>query len=184
MQPTKAIIIGGLEAGIDVARFGDDETVITLRHGLAVTQIKRLKGKRGYEICDEFENMVGDEIYTVKVDDTGVGGAVTDELHRRNKHIVVPVNNGQNAMNKEKYSNAVNEMWFEFAAIIDTVQLPNDAELAQQLGSRRYKFDTSGRRVIEDRASFKKRFGKSPDMSDSLLLAYYNFRPTAGVFFF
>lgn len=171
-------------AGIDVARFGDDQTVITIRKGLKVIKLETYRGLRGYEIVDRFDSLCDGFNCIVKVDDTGVGGAVTDELHRRGRHTVVPVNNGQNAMDQDKYSNAINEMWFEFAKMIDEVSIPNDPELIQQLSSRRYTFDKAGRRCIEDKASFKKRFGKSPDLADSLLLCFYNHMSNVSVSFF
>lgn len=185
----KADTSGRIEVGVDVARFGDDTTEIYIRKGLQIVKHQTLIKKRTYEIADEIAYLLEEyqdangNCYDIpiKVDDTGVGGGVTDDLIRRNKYLVVPVNNGEKAVNPDKYTNAINEMWFEFGAIIDTVGLPEDHELSQQLASRRYKFDSSGRRCVEDKGSFKKRYGRSPDKADALLLCFYN--PTGNVYF-
>lgn len=183
---------GPIELGIDVARFGSDKTTIYKRRGMKLLDFVVLNHKRSFEIVDQaylmLENYPDDEVIHIKVDDTGVGGGVTDEFVRRSgddrykkKYNPTPVNNGSNAKNPNKYVNAINEMWFEFNDIIELVELPNDPELKQQLAGRRYKFDSSGRRVIESKDDFKKRYGVSPDKADGLLLCFYVFYRDSGI---
>lgn len=171
---------GAKEMGVDVARFGDDRTQLYLRHGLKIIGHKTLTKLRTYEVADHavaLANDKGEEKTRYRVDDTGVGGGVTDELHKQEKN-VVPINNGSAAKNPNKYPNAISEMWFEFAEMIDQVELPYDPELLRELCSREYKFDKQGRRVVESKDDFKKRYGRSPDKADSLLLCFYNRQPS------
>jgi hypothetical protein len=96
------------------------------------------------------------------------------------------INFGGSAKDKDKYPNTISEMWFEFKELIDKeeIQIPDDRELLQQLTSRRYTFDTRGRRIVESKDDFKKRYGKSPDKADALLLCFYNNYSTIGISFF
>lgn len=165
---------GGIEIGVDVARFGDDRTVLFKRQGLKILAWKTFTKLRTTETAARVVEMIGDhKEVTVKVDDSGVGGGVTDELYRLGVS-VVPVNNGANAMNPDKYPNAISEQWFEFAKIIDQVQIPNDPQILKELCGRSYGFDKKARRQVESKDEFKKRYGRSPDLADALLLCFYS----------
>jgi hypothetical protein len=87
------------------------------------------------------------------VDDTGVGGGVTFALRRLGAK-VIPIHFRGSPKNKDKYDTVADEMWFEFP--IDEVSIPDDPEL-----------------MVESKKLFKKRFCRSPDKADALLLAYY-----------
>lgn len=166
---------GAFEVGVDVARFGSDRTTIFKRHGFKTLLYKVFKGLRTTETANHAEDIAGDQKYmtTFKVDDTGVGGGVTDNLVK-NDMLVAPVNNNQQAMNHDKYADAISEMWFEFAKILDDIEIPNDPELLKELCGREYTFDKKGRKQVESKDKFKKRYGKSPDLADGLLLCFYN----------
>jgi hypothetical protein len=43
----------------------------------------------------------------------------------------------------------------------------------QELSGRQYVYTNKDQRKIESKADFKKRYGKSPDSADALLLAFY-----------
>ncbi|MDR1412218.1 MAG: hypothetical protein LBI91_08425, partial [Spirochaetaceae bacterium] len=111
-----------------------------------------------------------DSSVPIKVDDTGVGGGVTDSLRRLGAK-AVPVNFGGAPKDKNKYDTAADEMWFEFP--IEDVSIPDDPDLMTELSGRLYDYDKQGRRKVESKKLFKERFGKSPDKADALLLAYY-----------
>jgi len=164
---------GKVFIGVDVARFGDDTTVIYKRKGLKVIQAKEMQKKDTVVVANEASAM-GDLEATYNVDDTGVGGGVSDNLVHKG-HMVNMVNNGGVPMDKDKYPNVISEMWFMFADLLESqeIEIPDDRELMQQLTMRRYKFDTKGRRCVESKDDFKKRYGHSPDKADALLLCFY-----------
>lgn len=75
--------------GVDVARFGDDSSVIYYRHGNKVYEPISLKANRVDEIADKIIELCGtlqqqlqvpDVI--INVDETGIGGGVVDCLIR------------------------------------------------------------------------------------------------------
>jgi phage terminase large subunit len=183
--------IGGLEEGVDVARFGDDKTVITVRRGFKVLIQKEYSKLRTYEVAEEAIFLLneykkdGEDIKQcpIKVDDTGVGGGVTDELFKQG-YLAIPVNNAQKAKNEDKYDCAITEMFYDLKEIIDEIEIPNDQGLLRELTTRQYTYDKKGRKVVESKDKYKARYKKSPDKGDSLLLCFYSMYSTASITFF
>lgn len=163
---------GAYEIGVDVARFGDDLTVMYKRHGLKVIDKREFAGQDTQRTAMEAWDLAGrDESVHIKVDDTGVGGGVTDRLNELGAH-VIPVNNGGSPHDKDMYASVADEMWFDFP--VNEADIPDDPVLMQELAGRQYDYDTKGRRKIEPKKEFKKRIGRSPDRADALLLTFYN----------
>ena len=144
--------------GCDVARFGDDRTVIYMRKGLKIVDSRTLRKADTVEVAQEIMTMAGDKKPRINIDDTGVGGGVTDHLMHKGYN-VNPVNFGSNAIDNDKFANTISEMWFHFKDIIDTVQLPDDTTLMEELTDRYYSFDTKERKKIESKDDYKKRNG-------------------------
>jgi phage terminase large subunit len=159
------------EIGVDVARFGDDNTDMYRRRGAKTIAHESYSKKDTVFVANAAWELAGRDMNVViKVDDTGVGGGVTDNLRRLGAN-VVPVNFGGSPKNKKKYDTVADEMWFEFP--IAEAGIPNDPKLLQELGGRLYDYDKIGRRKVEPKKKFKERFGRSPDRADALLLCYY-----------
>lgn len=186
-----------LSIGCDVARFGDDSTVITPRIGMKVFDQQK------YSKNDTMET-VGNIIATyrkyqdaypqiaecrVKVDDTGVGGGVTDRLIEVAKDgglpiTVIPVNNGSSATD-DFYYNLGSQLWGNLKELLEksmsatmqgkppVLQLPKSEELTKQLISRKYKMSSTGKIQLERKEDMKKRGLESPDCADSLTLCLY-----------
>jgi phage terminase large subunit len=163
---------GVIEIGVDVARFGDDTTQIYKRHGLKVIADRSWIGQDTMRTAKEAWALANeDPSIIIKVDDTGVGGGVSDRLKELGASIR-RINFGGVAKNMNKYKSCADEMWFEFP--IEYAQIPNDQDLMQQLSGRLYDFEPgSNRRIVESKKDYKKRFGKSPDKADALLLCFY-----------
>lgn len=171
---------GQKEGGIDVARGGADDTTFWNRKGLEVTDwriipSKELPPKERLEyLADEAEIFYDyDKKMRIKIDDTGVGGGLTDIMQRR-KYNIVPVNFQERAIEEDKYPNAISEMWFEVASVIHEIACPEIERLKKELVNRRHlSLDKKGRRVVESKDDYKKRGFPSPDMADGFLLAFY-----------
>lgn len=165
---------GATEIGVDVARMGNDRSVLTKRHGLKLTETKSFTKLRTTDLCDRIEEFAKyDKEVIIKIDDTGVGGGVTDEMMKRG-YSVIPVNFGSKANDPDKYPNLISEAWFYLASIIDTIQLDLDDELLMELTSRQWKMDSAGRRRVESKDDYKKRGFRSPDLADALIMCFYS----------
>ncbi len=162
---------GGSVTGADIARFGTDRTVFIRREGFKVQEVKVLSGKDTQEVARQLKDFANGG--KINVDDTGVGGGVTDKL-RDMGVIVGAVNFGAAAQDKKKYPDIISEMWFNLAGMIGKISLPYNQDLLEELTSRHYKYTQDERRKVESKDEYKKRTGrKSPDLADALILSFY-----------
>ena len=163
---------GVIEIGVDVARMGGDRTVFWKRKGLKTLDFKVYKGLRTTEVCDKLEMFCdSDKEVTIKVDDTGVGGGVTDEMLKR-EYNVIAINFGGLAGDKDKYPNWISEAWFNLAEIIDDIELPFNSDLLMELSTRQWSQDVKGKRRVESKNEYKKRGFNSPDLADACIICY------------
>lgn len=169
--------VGAVEVGVDVARMGSDRSVLKKRKGMKLIDTKIYTKLRIPDLCDRIEEFVEyDKTIAIKVDDTGVGGGVTDELLKRGYN-VIPINFGAKADDPDKYPNVISEAWFYLASIIDHISLPEDADELMELTSRQWKMDSAGRRRVESKDDYKKRGFRSPDLADATILCFYEASP-------
>ena len=163
---------GVVELGIDVARFGDDRSVIYKRQGIKIIGSKTFQGADTQLVARAAWDMVGrDPSVLIKVDDDGVGGGVTDKLRDMGAK-VLPVHNGGKPADAKRYTTCADEQWFTLP--IDRIDIPDDPDLMQELAGRQYRYTPDDRRKIESKADFKKRYGRSPDKADAMLLCFYS----------
>jgi phage terminase large subunit len=167
----------------DVARFGDDETVIATRHG---AQIRIREHYHGRDLMQTVGHvirawkMLAEEAGAhprIVIDDTGVGGGVTDRL-RELGYTVTPFNGGNRSYTGD-YPNRRSEAWFAFAEALPGLDLDGDDQLAADLTSPTYKLDSQGRRVVEPKGETKKRLGRSPDRADAALMTLVSPTPVS-----
>lgn len=165
---------GAIEIGVDVARLGSDRTVFKKRKGMQIKGTKILTKRRTNEVCDELEVFASfNKNIVIKIDDTGVGGGVTDQMLARGYNVIA-INFGEKAKDPNKYPNLISEAWFEFSELINQIGLNGyDSDLLTELSNREWSMDSKGRRAVESKDSYKKRGFRSPDLADSLMLAFY-----------
>lgn len=163
---------GVIEIGVDVARMGSDRTIFWKRKGLKTTHTKELTKTRTPDICDNLEQFADfNKELLIKVDDTGVGGGVTDEMLKRGYNIEA-INFGGVAGDNDKYPNWISEAWFYFESILDQVELPMDSDLLMELSTRGWAQDNKGKRRVESKNDYKKRGFRSPDKADACIICY------------
>ena len=160
--------------GVDVARFGDDRTVLQPRQGLATFEPTIINGYDTNEVVGEVVNMINlynpDAVFI----DGGGGQGVIDNLHRLGyRDIVIEVQFGSKALNPKKYVNKRAGMWFGIAEWLKSGgALPNCVELDTSLVAPTYKYDMQGRKQLEKKENIKDRTGSSPDPADALALTF------------
>ncbi len=162
--------------GLDVARFGGDNSALCKRQGITVLDIKTFKSMDLMQLCgavkaeydtSTFENKPQE----ILVDVIGLGSGVVDRLAEQNLP-VRGVNVAEAPSTKKNYLNLRAELWF---AIKDWLaqrdcRLPNNDELASELAAPQYKYTSSGKIKIESKDEMRKRGIKSPDKADALAL--------------
>lgn len=159
--------------GVDVARFGDDRTVIFPRQGLCASDHPIiLRNADTHEIAGQvarkFDDWQADHIF---VDDTGGWGAGTIDALIRLGYPVTPVNSSAKAFNP-RYMNKRAEMHFEGAEWVKKGgSLPDLTELVREATAATYFFNAGRLQVIE-KDMIKKVIGCSPDLWDAFLLTF------------
>lgn len=163
---------GAEVAGVDVARMGDDRSVLWKRKGLKTTGTRVFQKLRTTELCDQIEQFVDfNKELEIRIDDTGVGGGVTDEMTKRGYNVIA-INFGGDAGDKDKYPNWISEAWFHMAEIMPTCELPYDSDLLMELSTRQWMQDNKGKRKVESKGDYKKRGFRSPDIADACIICY------------
>lgn len=165
--------------GVDIARYGNDRTALADRWGDTVWNIETWRHASIPETARRIRDYASRVNATaVNVDDTGVGGGVTDLLREWGVP-VVGVNFAQRAKRPDLYPSAASEMWFDFAdrvvrrELLVYTGMDMLPELFGELTGRGWKLDTRGRRAVEAKAAFKAVASMSPDLADAVLLACY-----------
>lgn len=164
---------GAIEIGADIARMGNDRTEFVKRKGHKEIGRVTFSKLRTTEVCDQLEAFAeNDKTVLIKVDDTGVGGGVTDEMMKRGYNVMA-INFGSKAMDSDKYPNLISEAWFYMQQIIRDIQLLQDNDLLMELSNRAWVMDSKGRRGVEGKDAYKKRGYRSPDKADATILCFY-----------
>jgi len=164
---------------VDVARFGEDETVFTIIQSQNIRQwcqiyqytwrdkpLTEVVGKT-LDLCREFKPDL------VVIDDTGMGGGVTDRLSEQRKTPEAFIGNAKPT--NELYENKRSEGFFKMQEFFNKgeIKIINDPVLQEQLLSIRYKFRSSGKKAIVSKDEMRKDGFKSPDRADALMMALY-----------
>jgi hypothetical protein len=154
--------------GVDVARFGDDRTVLFARQGLRTWQPAVMRNADTAEIAARVATVVARHAIDVTlVDDTGHWGhGVLDQL-RVAGIPCIPLNYAAKAIDA-RYKNRRVEMWLRMADWVKRGgRLPDAPELIAELTTPTYTF-AHGQFVLEEKDQVKKRLGRSPDLADAL----------------
>jgi len=171
-----------LYIGADIARFGKDKTVIYVLRGKKVEECVSYDGKdTGFTIgeiqrlCEKYKSVLA-----VGIDDTGVGGGVTDGLRGFQTSLgvepgIVGLNFGSKARDFEKFANKKAEiMWYMRGLFEDgEVGILEDGNIVGDLTSVRYGYTNDQKIMIEQKKELRKRGIPSPDFADALGIALW-----------
>jgi phage terminase large subunit len=166
---------GPHELGVDVARYGDDESVIAERRGPRVRVRLTTAKESTMETAGKVIAALTDSGATqAKIDDIGVGGGVVDRLIELKKP-AVGINVGEAAHDSDRFANLRAELWWNVRELAETGQLdldPHDEELAAELTAIKFKYTSKGQIIIEPKEETKKRLKRSPDRADAVMLSF------------
>lgn len=183
-----------ISIGVDVARYGDDETVIATKVGNRISipiirqgqSLMRTVGdivNTYFQLVNEHPDYTGS--ITVNIDDTGLGGGVTDRLEevkaerQMYRLVIVPVNfaSAPPKMGGDMvhYKDMTTYLWAVVRDLLEeqSIALENDNELVAQLSVRKYSVVSNGMLQLERKKEMKERGIKSPDRADAVALACF-----------
>lgn len=159
----------------DVARFGEDESVIAVRQG---RKFRVLEKHRGWDVVQTATKVLEwrhlEQPDAIVVDGDGIGAGVVDTLsHRGYSKNLIEFHGNATPDNTAKYYNKRAEVWGLMRDAIQAgMEIPNDAELAHQLTSIRYSYSNDQKIMLEKKDSLKLRGYSSPDLGDAFAMSY------------
>lgn len=194
MTEVEAEKINHVSIGVDVARYGDDETVISTNVGGAI-KIPVVRHGQSLmttvgDIVIVYKKLIAENptykgVITINIDDTGLGGGVTDRLEEvkteqmLRRMEIVPVNFGMKPPqdgSEEHYEDISTYMWATIKTLMENkeISIENDEELVAQFSVRKYSITSNGKIVLESKKTMKARGIKSPDRADAVALSCYS----------
>ena len=172
-----------LVMGVDVARFGDDASVIYFRKGRDGRSITpmQFRGLDTMTLAGKVAECYAQySVDTVFVDGGGVGGGVVDRL----RQLHIPVMDVQFGSKPDgvgfltgdegvQYANKRAEIWGSMRSWLKSGgAIPLDQELQSQLTNLQYAFNARNEIQLERKEDMKKRGLASPDIADALALTF------------
>jgi len=160
--------------GVDVARFGDDKSVIARKQGLNGNYpLMRYVGvdtmRLASIVAKEIDSWEPDAVF---VDVVGIGAGVVDRL-RQLGYDIVEVNAGVIATEKHKYHDKRAEMWSGIKKFLEQGgSLPDDSELKKELIAPEFQYDSKERIQLERKKDMKARGLPSPDAGDAVSMLF------------
>ncbi|EIT3353654.1 hypothetical protein MWI99_001574 [Campylobacter coli] len=160
--------------GLDVARYGDDKSVLAKRKGFVVDEIKKYSQLGTMELANKIlaeYNQSEDKPKGIFIDTCGLGVGVYDVL--LNYGLPVFEANSANSATSNEYLNKRAQMYFTFAKNLKHMEIIKDEELKKDMRMIEYEYSDKGLLKIVSKEQLKKNYGKSPDVSDAVALTFF-----------
>jgi len=169
--------------GVDVARQGEDKTVLALRFGNAIATLRKYSQQDTMRTADQVRRvLVKYRSHDAIIDVIGLGAGVVDRLRQQGMRVTA-----FNASEKSEkldssgelgFSNKRSAAWWNLREMLDPtsearVALPDDDELIGDLAAPHWREMSGGRVQVESKREIIKRLGRSPDCGDAVVMAFY-----------
>lgn len=170
--------VGPRIMAVDPAEYGDDSTSVMFRQGRVAKRLGKWNGLGTMETVGRV-GLIADKEKpdVIYVDATGVGTGVADRL-KEEGYPVVRVHFGESPRDGDRYVLRRDELWGEMNEWLEDApaSIPDDDDLASQLTSVQYGYDSKRRVKLEPKEKMKDRGLHSPDDGDALALTFYGAR--------
>ena len=174
-----AVRVGGIDVG-----GGGDRTVIVERVGVAVGRIASFSDRDPMRTVGNLVHKIEEwNLAKVRIDVVGIGWGVAGRLRevlkeRGSKCVVQYVNFAERSSQPKRFLNIRAEAWWNGrelsrAKALSLAGLDDDA-IAELTMPRYEVVDSSGKVKIEKKDEIRERLGRSPDIADALLLAFFD----------
>ena len=164
---------GPVVVACDVARFGQDKTVVMRRQGPVARIVWKIRGQDTMEIATYLKDYCDrNPVDYLVVDETGVGGGVVDRLRelRLGRTRLVPFIAGESAGQPEYFYNRTSEVWWIMRNryISGDLDTDDDPALIAQVSTRTFSREPAG----QIRLQSKYKMHSSPDEADALAMTF------------
>jgi len=163
---------------VDVARFGADTSIAIIWVGLTVVEIIRYKKIDTVELSNNIKELIakhGIHPSQVITDSDGLGAGVVDNIR------CTPFVNNSSPLHKQNYSNLKSQSYVKLSDLVKEGKISINVldsslveELTQELLTVKLKdVDKDNKIQVISKDEQKKILGKSPDLSDALMMRMY-----------
>jgi hypothetical protein len=173
--------------GVDVARFGTDQTAIATRQGHIVMQVEKWPKLDTTQTTGIVQAKLRSHPQShAVVDVVGVGAGVVDQLRRAGAS--VSAFNGAKSTRRYdstgswRFNSLRSASWYNLRELLDPaldtqLALPPDDDLTADLVTPRYEPRSGGILMVEPKDAQKARSGRSPDAGDAVAMACWSDTP-------
>lgn len=164
--------------GVDVARFGNDSTVIVIRNSSRIIHREEIFHGDTFTIVSKIESLNREygPFKSIYLDGTGGYSSGIEDTLKLSYDNIVSVNFGGKA-NDEYSFNCRSEMYFNLVKALEEGFYIDQIEyhmILNELFATSYIITPNGKRAIVPKDKIKEIIGHSPDSADALALTFYN----------
>jgi hypothetical protein len=168
--------------GVDVARFGTDKTVLAIRNGPVVTELREYTREDTMATTGRVKGILdADTSRTAVVDVIGIGAGVVDRL--REQHALVVAFNASRGSKKKDHTrelgffNRRSEAYWTLREMLDPsgdpdICLPDNEMLLGDLSTPKWEVRSGGKILVESTDDIRERTGRSPDHGTAVVQAF------------
>lgn len=160
---------------VDVARFGDDRSVIGIRHGRQFRVLAKLRGLDTVQLAERVITFINsDKPDAIVVDGDGLGAGVYDQIrHRGYGQGLYEFHGGSTAFDSAAYYNRRSEIWSKMGEWLKAgAEIPDDPEMEVDLCGVQYGYSSKSQVQLERKEDLKARGLASPDLGDCLAMTF------------
>jgi len=172
---------------VDVARFGDDQTVIGCRQGAKLQIVEKVRGLDTVQVASRVMMHVCEiQPRTLVIDGDGIGGGVVDQVRAKLPEYwqairgctlpewfrIEEFHGGGSPNDPFMYFNRRAEVWGAMRTWLETADVPDDPEIETDLTGPEYFFSSKNQIQLERKEDMKKRGLASPDIGDCLAMSF------------
>lgn len=189
-QAQRAQVVSGgtWVAGLDVARYGNDRTVLTVRQGMRVVKTYAWSQADTMETCgkvDHYLSNIRPLLHSLNVDAIGLGAGVADRMEELGWPVAaVTVSGAPTDYDEIRFRNLRAQYYWHLRTLFQRGLVGGEIseEQKSELVDIRYRLRSDGSVELEEKEKAKERLGCSPDFADSIMLAFAPVTPATNRF--
>jgi hypothetical protein len=183
--------------GVDVARSGEDKSVLALRSGDIIMSLRRYAKEDTMQVTGRVMAALGSRalppppsltksppLPVIVVDVIGIGAGVVDRLREMEMRLpVIAFNAGEGSKLRDRsgelgFVNCRSAAWWNLRELLDpangrAVALPPDDLLTGDLTAPRWRHTSGGAVQVESKDEIRKRLKRSTDDGDAVVQAFW-----------
>lgn len=168
--------------GADIARSGENKTVLALRFALGIQSLRRSSKEDTMQTTGRVAGVMRAHDGPSLIDVIGVGAGVYDRLREQGLHAIAfnasARTNFLDRTGEFTFANVRSAAWWNLKELLEEenslVALPPDDNLTGDLTAPKWRVMSGGRILIESKEDIKIRLGRSTDDGDAVVMAYWD----------